>query len=161
MTVQLEDIAVGAGEHVVRFYEDDRELARLVGRYLRAVGAGSVAIVVATEAHRRAIVAELQAAGIDTTECARGGTLVLLDARATLARFMPQGRLDGDATYHSESVSGPEHAESLRQVCRLHSSVLDAPIPGDLGAPNGRSGSAVGIRGRFLANRDAPGELAT
>jgi hypothetical protein len=40
-------------EHVVLFYENDTELARIAGAYLtEAVVEGSVAVVVATESHR-------------------------------------------------------------------------------------------------------------
>ena len=66
MAVALEEITVGAGEHVVQFYEDDSQLAQTVGGYLTAaLEDGAVAIVIATEAHRRLFAAELEAAGVD------------------------------------------------------------------------------------------------
>jgi anti-sigma regulatory factor (Ser/Thr protein kinase) len=201
--LDLEDIAVGAHDHVVRFYERDSELSEAAGRYLiEGARAGEVAIVVATEAHHRAFDAELAAAGIDPAESRRAGALVSLDAGLTMARFIAEGRIDRDAfdrvigtvvrhadesgrpvrvfgemvsllwdaghvltaieleklwnelrrdlrfsllcAYRSESVSGSEHAESLAQVCHLHSSVL-------------RSAESE-VSGRFPAEHGAPGE---
>jgi anti-sigma regulatory factor (Ser/Thr protein kinase) len=201
--LELEDIAVGAHDHVVRFYERDSELSEAAGRYLiEGARAGEVVIVVATEAHRRAFEAELTAAGIDPAESRRSGTLVWLDAAGTMARFITEDHIDRDAfdrvigalvrqahgsgrpvrvfgemvsllwdagqvltaieleklwnelrralrfsllcAYRSESVSGSEHAESLAQVCHLHSSVL-------------RSTESE-VSGRFPAEHDAPGE---
>jgi anti-sigma regulatory factor (Ser/Thr protein kinase) len=201
--LELEDIAVGASDHVVRFYELESELSETAGRYLiDGARAGEVAIVVATQAHRRAFEAELAAAVIDPAESRRAGTLVWLDAAATMARFITGGRIDRDAfdrvigavvrqaresgrpvrafgemvsllwdaghvltaieleelwnelrrdlpfsllcAYHSESVSGSEHAESLSQICHLHSSVLRL--------------AESEVSGRFPAEHSAPGE---
>jgi anti-sigma regulatory factor (Ser/Thr protein kinase) len=98
MAVELADIAVAPGEHVLQFYEDGLQLARTVGRYLSdAVRAGAVAIVIATEAHRRAFEAELEAAGIDPAKGCLDGTLILLDAAATMAAFMDEGQVNNDA----------------------------------------------------------------
>jgi anti-sigma regulatory factor (Ser/Thr protein kinase) len=56
--------------------------------------------------------------------------------------------------YHRDSVSGPEHEESLRQVCHLHSAVLQPPprrVPViSRAAPSEFSAD-------FPAERDAPG----
>jgi anti-sigma regulatory factor (Ser/Thr protein kinase) len=101
MTVARADIAVGSDEHAVHFYERESDLSRTVGRYLvDAAQAGAVAIVVATEAHRGAFVAELEAAGLDAAASCRSGTLVLLDAAATLAKLTRKGRVDRDAFHH-------------------------------------------------------------
>jgi anti-sigma regulatory factor (Ser/Thr protein kinase) len=95
MSVELEEITVEAGEHVVQFYEDDSQLAQTVGGYLiRALEDGAVAIVIATEAHRRLFSSELEAAGLDPVEALRDGTLVLLDAAETLTRFTHAGEVD-------------------------------------------------------------------
>jgi anti-sigma regulatory factor (Ser/Thr protein kinase) len=216
MTVAVEDIAVGCGEHAVRFYERESDLSRTVGRYLvDAAQDGAVAIVVATEAHRRAFVAELEAAGLDPADSFRSGTLVLLDAAATLTELMREGRVDRDAfdhviggvlregakggrplrvfgemvallwesgnvleaiqleklwnelrdqlefsllcAYRGESASGPVQAESLRQVCQLHSSVFDAPAGDEHAAPR-RATASDEVRGHFPAELDAPGK---
>ncbi|HEY2005544.1 MAG TPA: MEDS domain-containing protein, partial [Solirubrobacteraceae bacterium] len=86
------DIAIHAGDHVVQFYDDESELAQTVGRYLgEAIRRDGAAIVIATEAHRRAFEAELRAAAIDPFEASREGKLILLDAAATMAAFMPDG----------------------------------------------------------------------
>jgi anti-sigma regulatory factor (Ser/Thr protein kinase) len=98
MAVELREIAVRAGEHALQLYEDDSQLAQTVGSYLiRALEDGAVAIVIATEAHGRLFTSELEAAGLDPAECSRGGTLLLLDAADTLARFMRAGELDRHA----------------------------------------------------------------
>jgi anti-sigma regulatory factor (Ser/Thr protein kinase) len=95
MTIELEEIRVEAGEHVVQFYEDDSQLARTVGGYLTAaVEDGAVAVVIATEAHWRLFAAELEAAGVDPTGSLLDGSLVMLHAAATMAGFIDAGRVD-------------------------------------------------------------------
>jgi anti-sigma regulatory factor (Ser/Thr protein kinase) len=117
MAVATGDIPVGAGDHAVHFYEHDRELAETVGRFLaEAVETGEVAIVLATEAHRRAFGAELKRTGIDPDEAARDGTLMWLDAAATLATFMPGGRIDGRACMRVLGAIVGEAAGSGRPV---------------------------------------------
>jgi hypothetical protein len=94
-------VAVGAGahgDHIVQFYERDSELLAAVSPYLAAaVRAGEVAIVVATEDHRRGFEARLRAEGVDPVAARAGGTLLSLDAAETMALFMVDGRIDHDA----------------------------------------------------------------
>ncbi|MGZ4173338.1 MAG: MEDS domain-containing protein [Solirubrobacteraceae bacterium] len=47
--------------------------------------------------HRRAFTAELETVGVDVAKTGREGTLVMRDATATMATFMPGGRIDRDA----------------------------------------------------------------
>ena len=95
MAVGLDEITVGAGEHVVQFYEDESQLAATVGGYLTAaLEDGAVAIVIATEAHQRLFAAELEAAGVDLGASSLDGSLVLLDAAATMAGFIDVGQVD-------------------------------------------------------------------
>ncbi len=87
-----------AGDHFVQFYEDDSGLAELVGGHLAgAVKAGGVAIVIATEAHRRAFGARLAAAGIDLARADREEAVVWLDATEVMARFVPARGIDVEA----------------------------------------------------------------
>jgi anti-sigma regulatory factor (Ser/Thr protein kinase) len=93
-------VTADAGEHVVHFYADDSELVESVGAYLTGgVQAGEVAIVIATEGHREAFEAQLADAGIDPGEARHAGTLVSLDAAATLALFVRDGRVDREAFF--------------------------------------------------------------
>jgi anti-sigma regulatory factor (Ser/Thr protein kinase) len=96
--IETECSEVGSGEHVVQFYEHDAELAKTVGGYLAdSIHAGGSAVIIATEIHREAFVAELEGAGIDLAQALADDTLVTLDAAHTLASFMPSERIDGDA----------------------------------------------------------------
>jgi anti-sigma regulatory factor (Ser/Thr protein kinase) len=96
----IEHSPVDAGHHVVQFYESDADLVRRAGRYLSdAADEGAVAIVIATDAHHRAFEAHLRNAGADVAAARAEGTLVSLDAAATLARFMRDGRVDRDAFF--------------------------------------------------------------
>ena len=98
MTVQTQEIAFAAGDHAIQFYEHDSELSLVVGNYLAdAVRVGGVAITIATDAHRRKFEAELRTAGIDPADAVDNGTLISLDAAATLAKFSANGRIDGAA----------------------------------------------------------------
>ena len=98
MSCVLEPHAVGAGQHVVQFYDRDADLLARAGEYLSgAARAGAVAIVIATEAHREAFQARLRDAGVDAAAARDEGTLVWLDAAATLARIMRDGHVDREA----------------------------------------------------------------
>jgi anti-sigma regulatory factor (Ser/Thr protein kinase) len=98
MTVQPASITLAERDHVVQFYDHDSDLARSVGGYLaEAIEARCVAMVIATEAHRRAFEAELTAAGIDVAEGVRSGFLIWRDAATTLSTFMSRGAVDRDA----------------------------------------------------------------
>ncbi len=95
MAVQTRESMVGGGEHVVQFYEHEGDLARAVGDYLSgAVLAGEIAIVIATDAHRRVFEAEMARLGVDTAQAGRDGTVLWLDAGETLRRFVRDGHVD-------------------------------------------------------------------
>jgi anti-sigma regulatory factor (Ser/Thr protein kinase) len=89
---------------VVQFYGHVDELAERVGAFLAdAIDAGGVAIVVATEDHARAVAATLVASGLDAYQARVDGHLVVLDAQATMDRFLVGGRPDRD---HFDAVIG-------------------------------------------------------
>ncbi|MGO9495220.1 MAG: MEDS domain-containing protein [Solirubrobacteraceae bacterium] len=95
--IETECSEVCSGEHVVLFYDHDAGLGT-AGRYLAdAIDAGGLALMIATEAHRRAFEAELKAAGIDPAQAVADDTLVSLDAAQTLASFMRSERIEADA----------------------------------------------------------------
>jgi anti-sigma regulatory factor (Ser/Thr protein kinase) len=98
MAVETQDIAVTQREHVVQLYEHDAELVGAVGPYLAAGAvAGEAMVVIATDAHRRALDAELGACGIDPAQARADGRLCSLDAASTMASFMADGKIDRDA----------------------------------------------------------------
>jgi anti-sigma regulatory factor (Ser/Thr protein kinase) len=95
MAVETRDITAGPGDHLVQFYEHDSELTGAVGPYLAAaVRAGEVAIVIATEPHRRAFDAALEGEGIDLAAARADGALFALDAAGAMAALMVDGRID-------------------------------------------------------------------
>jgi anti-sigma regulatory factor (Ser/Thr protein kinase) len=100
MVVELEEVALDANDHVVHFYERESELAATVGRHLTRAARSAAGIVIATEGHRRAIEAEMEAAGVNPAKGCSHGTLILLDAAATMATFVIDGRVDPDAFRH-------------------------------------------------------------
>lgn len=94
LTVETQQAAVCAGDHVVQIYEHDSELAQTAGGYLAGgVHAGGAAVIIATEAHRQVFAAELEAAGVDVAAAVAEGQLVSLDAVATLSQLMHDGRI--------------------------------------------------------------------
>lgn len=75
------------GSHLVHFYEDDRVLFDVAGRFIGAgLRAGERALLVATQEHARGIAPHLESAGVE--EAVTTGRLLLLDADETLSRFM-------------------------------------------------------------------------
>lgn len=75
------------GSHLVHFYEDDRVLFDVAGRFIGAgLRAGERALLIATQEHARGIAPHLAGAGVE--EAVTSGHLLLLDADETLSRFM-------------------------------------------------------------------------
>jgi hypothetical protein len=75
--------------HVVQFYGSDGELIGHAGDYLaEGLCAGEVAVVVATELHRRPFEAALTAKGVDVAAARASGRYVVLDAETTMRRFL-------------------------------------------------------------------------
>jgi signal transduction histidine kinase len=89
----LED--ADAHGHGVQFYEADDYLVDAVSRFLvTGLRAGEHLVVIATAEHRDAFMSRLQQ--LDTAAALAAEEVTLLDARATLARFMDGGMPDPD-----------------------------------------------------------------
>ncbi len=88
---------VHAGSHSVDFYADDAAfLDNLSDLISRALKAGGVCLVIAAAPHRQGIAQRLRASGIDLSLAVRNSQYLLLDAEATLAKFMVDGLPDRD-----------------------------------------------------------------
>jgi len=84
--------------HAVRFYDDEKSLAKIVAEFLGdGLTDGTPGIVVATPAQGAAIVRELGARGLDVVSLKQSDDLVLLDAADTLSSFMANAKLDARA----------------------------------------------------------------
>ncbi|CAH2903510.1 MAG: Chemotaxis protein methyltransferase CheR (EC [uncultured Paraburkholderia sp.] len=78
--------------HFVQFYESDTGLMEDVGRFLlRALNAGGSAIAITTADHLASLTSWLDAKQSARTAYDAGKVLILLDAHATLERFMVDG----------------------------------------------------------------------
>ncbi|MFM0488656.1 hybrid sensor histidine kinase/response regulator [Paraburkholderia graminis] len=78
--------------HFVQFYESDASLTEDVGVFLlRALDAGGSAIVIATADHVASLTSWLDARLTAPAQSATHDALILLDAQATLDRFMVDG----------------------------------------------------------------------
>jgi anti-sigma regulatory factor (Ser/Thr protein kinase) len=97
MAVEMRETMVAGGEHVVQFYDQEGDLSRAVGDYLSAaVASREIAIVIATEPHRRAFEAEMARAGVDIAQARRDGAVIWRDAAETLGQFVHDGQVDPD-----------------------------------------------------------------
>lgn len=86
------DLQLSAGEHVVYFYDAERNLAAAAAGYLgAALAGGGAAIAILTPMHRAAFTSELRRLGMDVASAERAGRLVFLDARATLDQLLVDG----------------------------------------------------------------------
>jgi hypothetical protein len=98
--------------HAVRFYENKASLARTVADFLaEGLGLGQPGLVIATPAHRDALLAELRARDLDVDQIEASGDLLILDARTVLAAFMVDGM--PDATLFKTHVPA-----AIEQLCR-------------------------------------------
>ncbi len=79
-------------EHFVQFYEKDEFLLDSVSEFLAAgLQSGDACIIAATEAHAIGIESRLESIGIDVRACYERKQFVVLDAAATLSKFMVDG----------------------------------------------------------------------
>ena len=84
-----------ARDHFVHFYEEDDVLVDEVARFLRTgLESGCGAIMIATQAHRDAVLAQWRAGGFDPLPALQREQLVLLDARETLVALCRDGEPD-------------------------------------------------------------------
>ena len=84
----------------MQFYERDADLFAGVGDYLLdALREGAVSVVVATEAHREAFARRLESHGVDVAQAQAQGSLLVLDAAATLGRFARGAGIDRNAFF--------------------------------------------------------------
>jgi hypothetical protein len=96
----------------VRFYENDKSLAQIVAQFLNdGLAAGHPGIVVATPAHRGAILRELVTKSLDVAHLQRSDDLVFLDAEETLSNFMTNGKPEAEAFRNSM-------CEVIKRACR-------------------------------------------
>jgi hypothetical protein len=97
--------------HAVRFYENDKSLARIVAEFLAdGLRANKPALVVASPVQRAGIVRELVSRGIDVVKVQENGNLLLADAEQMLSTFMKDGMPDADAFNRSM-------CELIKRVC--------------------------------------------
>ena len=104
--------------HVVQFYADDTFLLDGLSRFMgTALGGGDAAIVIATKAHREALVERLRSRGFDVPGAIEQGRCLPLDAEEILAKFMRNGMPDarrfadviGDAFAQARAAAEGEH----------------------------------------------------
>jgi hypothetical protein len=98
--------------HAVRFYDSKASLCRTVADFLgEGLASGQPGLVIATPAHRHALVEELRSRQFDVDTIQAAGDLVLLDARDVLATFM----VDGMPNAERFNVHVPA---AIERVCR-------------------------------------------
>jgi anti-sigma regulatory factor (Ser/Thr protein kinase) len=84
------NLAPRTSAHAVTFYEQDRDLVRIVCSHVAdGVARGEKAVVIATSEHTEMFFEELVRRDVPL-----GGSIVSLDARETLAKFMVDGAPD-------------------------------------------------------------------
>ncbi len=96
----------GARRHIVQFYQgDEQALASNVARFFSdGLIRGEGVVAITRPGRRAAIVRALAELNVDVDAAVRGGSVVLLDAEETLARFI---RHDGPDRLRFEGVIGP------------------------------------------------------
>lgn len=89
--------AITANEHFVRFFVDDETLVDSVAAYvIQGLREGATAIVIATDAHLKALETRWPRLQFDPTEPTAQGRLMILDAVQTLSSLMVAGKPDRD-----------------------------------------------------------------
>jgi MEDS: MEthanogen/methylotroph, DcmR Sensory domain len=112
--------------HAVRFYEDDRSLCRIVsGFVMEGLALEHPALVIATQPHIDAIVANLTDAAVDVQQLRNDGDLLLLDAHQTLATFIVNGQPDPDFFRVSATRVLDQLARGRAKTIRAYGEMVD------------------------------------
>ncbi|HEX4744828.1 MAG TPA: MEDS domain-containing protein [Candidatus Limnocylindria bacterium] len=84
------------GGHGVELYAYDAQIVDKVARFVAPAleGGSEVAVVIATDKHRRELESELSSRGIDVSGAIRESRYVALDAATTLSKFLVDGQPD-------------------------------------------------------------------
>ncbi len=86
---------VPTSDHIVQFYTRDDYLIKQLSEFLgQGLQAGEACVMVATEAHREQLEQRLAGEGLDLPTAREQGTVLDLDAHATLAQCLAEGGLD-------------------------------------------------------------------
>jgi signal transduction histidine kinase len=111
--------------HGVQFYDSDAFLVATVTAFLAAgLKAGDRLVVIATEAHREALTHRLES--LDLRRAVAAGQVVLLDARATLSKFMVGDMPDPDLFRDLIGrVIAPMHQAEPRARIRAYGEMVD------------------------------------
>ena len=106
-------------DHVVRFYGDDEELADGVVPYLaEAINAGGLAIVIATDAHRRALAERLPGGGdgVIWADAGEAMAALLVDGVVTRHRF---DKLFGDLVRGAVATAAGRPVRAYGEIVAL------------------------------------------
>lgn len=88
----------GADRHVVQLYRDESFLQDAVAGWLRpAVTGGGVAIIIGEADHAESVLARLRGLDAPVAQAEAQGRILVLDAEASLARFMTPTGIDAHA----------------------------------------------------------------
>ncbi len=86
--------------HAIRFYDQDDALVETVAPFLAsAIKAGGVAVMVATEEHRRACEHGMAAAGVDVVAAWSAGSLLVYDAGEAMRQWLTRHDRPGEAGF--------------------------------------------------------------
>lgn len=81
--------------HEVTFYSGDGALLDSVTRFIgNALQAGNAAVVIATESHRRDLLSELEAFGVNMSAAIEEGRYFAIDAANAISNFVTDGRFE-------------------------------------------------------------------
>jgi hypothetical protein len=113
------------GDHIVQVYQDEASLVASIAEYVgHALERDEAAIVIATPEHSQALLSALGGRRVDVVEAVQRRQLVLLDAEATLARFVKGGQPQW--TPFHEVVGGAIAEARLRfPVVRAYGEMVD------------------------------------
>lgn len=116
------------GGHGVEFYAYDAQITEKVARFVSpALDGDEVALVIATEQHRRDLDGALRTRGLDVESLTREGRYVSLDAASTLSKFIVDGKPNakrfvevvGGAISATQRAGKPRHVRAYGEMVAL------------------------------------------
>src|ERR1700747_3647714 len=131
--------------HVVQFYSQDEALITGRGSFVGiALNAGDAAIVIATKAHRDALIQSLSLHGVDQSKGLKQVRLIMLDAQETLSKITDDDSWP-DAVRFTDIVGGL--VDRARAACEgLNPSVVGFAAMGRLFWAGGKTHAAISLQ---------------